>query len=221
MSAPPRLAPPPRIALTVARDRTAESRADGGFMNVRRTDLVARYPDGSASEAFAYDVVERRAIDAVAIVAYSLTRGGEPLLEPDVYLRTAARVPILLREGFGVAEGNMWELPAGLIDEGETPREAAARELGEELGIDVPASALEELGGWVWPVPGFIAERHFYFCVDVGGARRGTPTEDGSPLERGASIAQVPLSAILAECRVGRLRDAKTELALRRFAERA
>lgn len=82
MSAPPRLAPPPRIALTVARDRTAESRADGGFMNVRRTDLVARYPDGSASEAFAYDVVERRAIDAVAIVAYSLTRGESPSSSP-------------------------------------------------------------------------------------------------------------------------------------------
>src|SRR5580704_15656377 len=31
----PPLPPPPRIALLVARDRTAQSRADGGFMNVR------------------------------------------------------------------------------------------------------------------------------------------------------------------------------------------
>jgi ADP-ribose pyrophosphatase len=85
----------------------------------------------------------------------------------------------------------------------------------------VEAAALEELGGWVWPVPGFIAERHFYFGVDVGRLRRAVPTEDGSPLERGASVERFPLSTLLAQCRSGLLRDAKTELALRRFAERA
>jgi ADP-ribose pyrophosphatase len=214
---PPPLPPPPRIALAIARDRTRESRADGGFMNVRRMDLVARYPDGSASETFAYDVVEREAIDAVAIVAYARAETGEL----EVYLRTAARVPLILRDGFGVEEGNMWEIPAGLIDDGESPAQAAARELEEELGFRAEPNDLEELGGWVWPVPGFIAERHFYFCVDVTALRRGEPTEDGSPLERGASIERVPLASVLARCREGRLRDAKTELALRRFAERA
>jgi ADP-ribose pyrophosphatase len=188
-------------------------------VNVRRLDLVVRYPDGSASEPFAYDIVERTAIDAVAIVAYA--RGPGPVAEPEIYLRTATRVPLVLRAGFGETEGNMWELPAGLIDEGESPREAAARELAEELGFVVEPGALEELGGWVWPVPGFIAERHFYFCVDVGKLRRQAPTEDGSALERGASIERFPLGAVLARARSGELRDAKTELALRRFAERA
>lgn len=213
----PPLPSPPPIALTVARDRTGESRLDGGFMNLRRLDLVARYPDGSASEPFAYDVVERAAIDAVAIVAYARPPGGDV----EVYLRTATRVPLVLRGGFGVAEGNLWELPAGLVDPGESPRDAAARELEEELGFRLAPGALEELGGWVWPVPGFIAERHFYFCADVGAVPRGTPTEDGSPLERGAAIARFPLSTILAHARAGGVRDAKTELALRRFAERA
>ena len=135
-------------------------------------------------------------------------------------MRTASRVPIVLREGFGVAEGNLWELPAGLIDAGESPREAAARELEEELGFRVRPEALEQLGEWAWPVPGFIAERHFYFCVDVSGIRREAPTEDGSALERGAAIDHFPLASVLAQARAGKLRDAKTELALRRFAER-
>jgi ADP-ribose pyrophosphatase len=215
--ASPPMPSPPRLALTIARDRTPESRPDGGFVNVRRLDVSVRYPDGSASETFAYDIVERLAIDAVAIVAYVRGAAGDP----EVFLRTATRVPLVLREGFGVAEGNMWELPAGLIDEGESPRESAARELQEELGFVVEPAALEELGGWVWPVPGFIAERHFYFCVDVTALPRETPTEDGSPLERGAAIERFPLSRILAHARAGELRDAKTELALRRFAERA
>jgi ADP-ribose pyrophosphatase len=214
----PRLPSPPPITVIVARDRTAESRADGGFINVRRMDLVVRYPDGSVSEPFAYDVVERRTIDAVAIVAYARQAAQS---EAEVYVRSAARVPLLLREGIGVAEGNMWELPAGMIDVGESPRDAAVRELEEELGFRVDPGALEELGSWVWPVPGFIAERHFYFCVDVGGVRRGIPTEDGSPLERSAAIGRLPLSGLLAQCRAGLLRDGKTELALRRFAERA
>jgi ADP-ribose pyrophosphatase len=214
---PPGLPSPPAIAIDVARDRTATSSAGGGFVNVRRMDLVARYPDGSASETFAYDVVERSAIDAVAVVAYA--RGDDAAIE--VYLRTAARVPLLLRAGFGVDAGNLWELPAGLIDPGEAPREAAAREVDEELGFRAPASSFEALGGYVWPVPGFIAERHFYFCVDVTGVPRGTPTEDGSPLERGAAIAPFPLEELLARCRAGEIHDAKTELALRRFAERA
>src|SRR4051812_39504218 len=66
----PPLAPPPRITLTVARDRTALASATGGFVNVRRVDLVARFPSGAKSEPFPYDVVDRAAIDAVVVVPH-------------------------------------------------------------------------------------------------------------------------------------------------------
>jgi ADP-ribose pyrophosphatase len=46
-----------------------------------------------------------------------------------------------------------------------------------------------------------------------------TPSEDGSPLERGASVVHLPLDELLAACRSGAIEDSKTELALRRFAE--
>ena len=39
----------------------------------------------------------------------------------------------------------IWEIPAGAIDAGETPRDAAARELREESGYEVDASTVEPL----------------------------------------------------------------------------
>ncbi len=210
----PRFPRPPLVTLDVARDRTAESGARGGFVNVRRVDLVAGYPDGSVSEPFAYDVVERAGIDAVVLVAYQRVGG-----EHEVFVRSAVRVPLALRDTCTNEDANIWELPAGIIDPGESPRGAAAREIEEELGFHVPHGSLYEFAPWSWPAPSVLAERQYFFCVDVTGMTNDVPSEDGSPLERGGEILRMPLATLLEKCRAGELRDAKTELALRRFAE--
>jgi ADP-ribose pyrophosphatase len=181
---------------------------------VSRFDLVVSYPDGTESTAFQYDVADRRALDAAVIVAHFALDGVR-----HVYLRSAVRPPCALRLLEPAHEGSLWEVPAGLIEPDEDPAAAAARELGEELGFVADASAMTPLGPWTFPVPGMIAERSHYYCVEVDPGARATPTEDGSALERAAAICAVPLSEALAHCRSGAIRDAKTELALRRFAE--
>jgi ADP-ribose pyrophosphatase len=183
-------------------------------MELRRLELAARYPDGTVSAPFLYDMTTRACIDAVVIAAHFERQG-----RLHVYLRSAIRPPCTLRAVPPAHDGLLWELPAGLIEPGEDPAACAARELGEELGFDVDPGALVPLGPWTFPAPGIIAERHLYYRVAVDPATRGTPTEDGSALERAAEILAVPLSDALEHCRSGAIRDAKTELALRRLAE--
>ena len=55
--------------------------------------------------------------------------------------------------------GENWQMPQGGIDKGETPREAALRELKEEVGTD-HAEILAETTGWLrYDVPREIAGR--------------------------------------------------------------
>lgn len=208
---------PPRIALGLHRDKTAGASAGGGFLNLKRVELVARFPSGEASAPFAYDMCDRESFDAVVVLAHFAGERGVR----HVFLRSCVRPPITFRELAAPddAEGSLWETVAGLIDPGESPRQAGARELAEELGFTVAEDALRELGPYAYPAPGIIGERHVYFHVEVDPAARGVPSEDGSALERGASIVATPLAGALAHARAGRLRDAKTELALRRLVE--
>ena len=208
-AAPPPLPPLPRITLRPAADAIAKRR---DFLALDRVDLVATYADGTTSEPFAYDAVVRKSMDAAVILAYRIEDGVRR-----VFVRSALRPPVTLR--FGEDHGGFWELPAGLIDEGEWPREAAARELEEEVGFRVEPSRFAELGPHAYPAPALIAERHYFFAVDVTNETARTPSEDGSPLERGASIVHRAIDDLLAACRAGAVPDSKTELALRRFAE--
>jgi ADP-ribose pyrophosphatase len=192
-----------------------------GFLRLVRRRLVARYPDGSQSEPFEYDEVDRAALDAVVIAAHFQAQDGTW-----VYLRSAVRPPVAFRSTARspVAEpalgGALWELPAGLVDPGEGPDRAAQRELVEELGFDLPLSAFRELGPSTFPAPGFVAERHFFFEVEVEPGQRDEPSLDGSPLEAFGVVVAVRLADALELCRTGVIEDAKTELVLRRLAER-
>jgi ADP-ribose pyrophosphatase len=212
---------PPDIRLELVEDLSPPD--PGGFLRLVRRRFRAHYPDGTSSEAFVYDEVDRPAIDAVVIAAHYATGGRR-----HVYLRSAVRPPVVMRDARRSpipepARRGMWELPAGLIEAGEQdrdgPRRAAARELFEELGFGVEASALLPLGPSSFPAPGVIAERHFFFHVEVAPQTRVEPAHDGSPLEHLGAVVSIPLDDALAMCRRAEIEDAKTELALRRLAE--
>ena len=204
----------PTIGVEVARDRSADARATGGFLDLRRLDLTLAFPDGTRSPSFPYDIATRAALDAVVFAACFVAGGVR-----HVYLRSAVRPPCALRAVPPFHDGGLWELPAGLIEPGEDAAEAAARELGEELGFQAKPSDMRPLGDWTFPAAGVIGERHIFFFVTVDPGARSLPSEDGSALERFASIVSLPVADGLEHCRSGAIRDAKTELGLRRLAE--
>jgi ADP-ribose pyrophosphatase len=216
LPAPPKPLPrPPAVEAVVVEDRSATASAVGGFVNLRRLHLAVRAPDGALSPPFPFDIATRQAIDAVVVVAHFVHEG-----ERHVYLRSTPRPALLVHDGAGgPREGNLWELAAGLIEPGESPRTGGARELHEELGFELHEERLLPLGGPTYPAPGFIAERHHYFHVEVDPSSRKPPLEDGSPLEQNAMVVTSTLLDALAHCVAGTIVDAKTELALRRLAE--
>jgi len=206
---------PPLVRARLVHDGSEGALALGGFLGVRRLTVALTAPDGTESAPFAYDVVTRRALDASVIVAHFVTAGVR-----HVFLRSCPRPPLLLADGADPVDGNLWELAAGLVEPGESPREAAVRELHEELGFELPEPRLVPLGPSSYPVPALLAERHHYFEVEVDPLLRQKPLEDGSAVEANALVVTLSLEAALASCRDGAIKDAKTELGLRRLAER-
>lgn len=208
----PRLPELPPLALEIVRERVTHR---DGFLHVRRLDLAVVRGDGSRSATFPYDVLDRRALDACVIVAHHRDAAGTP----HVWLRSCVRPPVALRVDPPKSSGILWEVPAGLVEPGEAPAETAARELAEELGFAVEVAAMAPLGEWTAPAPGFVGEVHHFFHVEVDPGARGEPGGDGTPLEDAAVIFSLPLAEALAACASGDVRDAKTELALRRLED--
>jgi ADP-ribose pyrophosphatase len=109
---------------------------------------------------------------------------------------------LLIRQYRHTAQDFLWELVAGRIDRGESPLDAAHRELAEETGYS--ARKLKKLLE-IFPSPGFVAEVMWVFAAT--GLKQGaaTPEEDERIEARRFSLREVERMI-----RTGKLRDAKS-----------
>jgi ADP-ribose pyrophosphatase len=113
----------------------------------------------------------------------------------------------LLRQYRHAAGGYLWEVPAGKLDDGESPDTCAARELAEEVGL--AAERLERMGSIV-TTPGFTDEVIHLF---VATGLRTVPNARGAD-EVIDTVTAVPLHEALAMVGRDEIRDAKTIAAL-------
>ncbi|MEW5852245.1 MAG: NUDIX domain-containing protein [Myxococcota bacterium] len=216
-----------RITIRVLEDRTRTTPSDQGFLKVRRLLLRNHYDDGTESAPYAYDVVDRTALDAVAMVLHA--DNPDNPRDPLVLMRTALRPPVGLRVGRDLPlpdtreHAQIWELPAGIIELGEHGVDGilrcAARETHEETGYHLDVTAFQMLGPPVFLTPGLCAEKVYFAQARIPDRDAvGHAALDGSPVEESATVEFWPLSVCLQRTRTGELEDAKTEVGLHRLA---
>ena len=144
-----------------------------------------RFPDGSVGEL---ELIRHRGAAAVLPVL-----GDEGDADPDV---------LLVRQYRYAAGGVIYEVPAGIIEPGESWEECALRELEEEAGVR--AGRLVKLT-IIHTTPGFTNEEiHLYAAFDLA------PGEARADEDEFLQVERLPLSRVLELARSGAMTDGKS-----------
>ncbi|WP_300252457.1 NUDIX domain-containing protein [uncultured Subdoligranulum sp.] len=131
--------------------------------------------------------------------------GGACILPVD----EAGNVYLVRQFRYAIGE-EIWELPAGKLEAGEDPFEAAKRELGEECGLT--ADHFEDLGV-VYPTVGYDSER-IYIWAATGLHPAAQHLDEDEFLD----VVKMPLEKALALVLDGTIRDSKTQVGLMKYA---
>ena len=127
-----------------------------------------------------------------------------------VIMPVDAKKRILLVKQYRLpARSYLWELPAGKIDAGEKPLQAAKRELKEETGCK--AKTWTKLAEF-YPSPGFLAEKMTIYLAQDLVEGEATPMEDERIEKKwftGKEIEEM--------LRSGKILDAKTNIGFLRW----
>lgn len=160
---------------------------DGRVFGLR--DDTVRMPDGST--------VRRQVVEhpgAVAVLAFE----GEEVLLVEQYRHPAGEA--------------LLEVPAGTLEQGESPEACAARELEEETGFR--AARLAPLG-LLRPSPGICTEVIWLFEAAELAKTEARPEPDEE-----LTLVRLPFDEALARAADGRITDGKTVACLFRAAAR-
>jgi len=207
---------PPQIKLKIIKPQPEGK----PFINVERNLCSLEYPNGTKRQ-MVIDSVTRSNPDAVVILPWCLI-DKEPHLWLRSSIRPAAAIRAINDKDFAknIGDGNLWELPAGIIDPGETPRQAAKRECQEEVGFDKPENEFIYMNT-ILSMPALLAERLYFYYVQVYNADKKEPLLDGSPLEEGGELICVSVQDLLEDVKEGgAIIDIKTNLGIRMLRDR-
>jgi ADP-ribose pyrophosphatase len=146
-----------------------------------------------------------------------LPNGREVEMELVHHRGAAAVVPVLddgtvllVRQYRYATGGWLLEIPAGKLDNGESPETCAGREAEEEVGYR--PTKLEPLG-WIWSSPGFADEKIWLFlATGLEETRQGLEEDEVLQIER------MPFQEAVDRAVRGEIHDAKSAVALLRAA---
>ncbi len=156
----------------------SEAMYHGRAFDVARCEV--RLPDGRLSH---YDLVQHR--------------GAVTLVPVD----DQGRILLVCQYRLG-ADRELWELPAGVLEAGEAPESAAAREVREETGF--AARELRKLGEF-YMAPGYSSE--FMFVFLASGLYEAPLQADADEF---LQVAAVPAKECFEMIHSGKIIDGKT-----------
>ena len=233
MNAPPTHVTTDQLKTLIDVEVLEDRRIEGGWLKLARRVLRNHYADGTSSEPYQADTAYRVGIDAVAIVPWRprlASNGGRPASRFEILLRRFLRPGVDLRRRLREAGPDctdplpmMWEICAGIPEAHEqSPKglvACAARELREEMGLNVVCDAVQSLGAAFFPSAGVLCEMIYPFAVEVNpDTEPGQPSGDDTPFEEAGELRWWSLTEALEACGRGEIADCKTELVLRRLA---
>ena len=174
--------------------------------------------DPAAGDGDRPHVVTRRSIYRGKVLTLELDDVVEPggVRARREVVRHSGSVAVVARGGDGTiflvrqyrypVDASLWELPAGRLDAGETPEEAAQRELQEEIGYR--ARDLRQMA-FFYTTPGFCDEAMHVFRA----SSLEPSTAKGDEDER-IEVRAFPLAELEAMIERGEIREGKTLVAL-------
>lgn len=158
-------------------------------------------------------IIHQGRVGVFGLETVTLPNGLEVTLEILRHPGAAAVLPLhedgtvtLIRQYRHAGGGMIIEIPAGKLDPGESPEEAAGRELEEEAGLRagkvLPLIALKT-------TPAFTDEViHLYLATQL------EPVPAAPEADEVIQVLRLPLSEALTWIRSGRITDGKTVVAL-------
>lgn len=96
----------------------------------------------------------------------------------------------------------LWEIPAGIVEDGEAPRQAVIRELGEETGIC--PSKVKKLMEF-FPTPGFCNEKLILYM-----AQERKRFSQRCEFDENIQVKEFSINEALLMVKGGKIKDAKT-----------
>lgn len=150
---------------------------------------TVRFPNGSTGEL---EMI--RHSGAAAVVPFLSDPTGE---DPQI---------LLLRQYRYAAEEEIYEIPAGRLEQGEDPKDCAARELLEETGCS--ATSIEFLT-MIYTTPGFTDEKIYIYLAT--GLVNGSTSHEADEF---ITTEAVTLSQALGLIQRGVIKDGKTAVGI-------
>ncbi len=209
--------------------KSPEIKLNTGFSSLERFSVINEYDDGSSSDSYNCDIVVRRGFDAVGIIPYLYIDNKLHILLLNNF-RAAAffREKILGNTDSSLVDENtksMIEIPAGILEKDELKltkndlgiRRCAARELMEETGYELSSREMKVLGSFYYSSPGLLTEKIYIATCDITGLLAEKIVTDGSVMEETIKPFIIPFSEALALCNNGVIRNAVTEIAIKRL----